>query len=227
VRGELARAHEVLKSTIPPSKEVEGAGWDAFRRSTPSLPATDWELAWEVVFDQICEERAAERAAERARASERARAAGFPAASKLGNLSTLSLSMPMQLSPRALAGGSNTDWQAIRARRRDELAAAHERAQQQVEDLEGEARRLRQTRDAIVRPQGLGWGLGILGYLAAVGVVVPILLMSRGPKDLTSLMGTLVFTGFCSGLLALLGYMAGLALRLSRRRSATANRDHR
>jgi hypothetical protein len=54
-----------------------------------------------------------------------------------------------------------------------------------------------------------------------VGVVVPILLMSRGPKDLTMLLGTLVFAGFCSGLVALLGYMAVLAVRLSRR-SATA-----
>jgi len=30
-------------------------------------------------------------------------------------------------------------------------------------------------------------------------------------------MGNLVFAGFCSGLLALLGYMAVLAVRLSRR----------
>jgi hypothetical protein len=56
-----------------------------------------------------------------------------------------------------------------------------------------------------------------LGYFALVGVVVPIWLMSRGPQDLTPLMGNLVFAGFCSGLLALLGYMAVLAVRLSRR----------
>ncbi len=232
VRGELARAHQILEGVVPDSRDVEDAGWDAFRRSMPSLPRTDWELAWEVVFDQLCDRRAVEReaaewarAAERTREAERLRAVGFPAFPAFAGLPVLSVPRIPALSPRLLAGMSNTDWRAIRARRRDELVASHERGQQQVEDLEGEVRRLRQARDAIVRPQGLGWGLGILGYFAVVGVVVPILLMSRGPKDLTALMGTLVVAGFCSGLVALLGYMAILALRLSRRRSATAKHE--
>ena len=103
---------------------------------------------------------------------------------------------------RRLSTRPPADWEAIEARRRDDHSANHERAEQQVEDLESEVRRLRQARDAIVRPQGLGWGLIILGYFAVVGVVVPILLMSRGPQDLTPLMGWLVFAGFCSGVMA-------------------------
>jgi hypothetical protein len=59
-----------------------------------------------------------------------------------------------------------------------------------------------------------------LSYFAAVGVVLPIFLMSRGPKDLTPLMGTVMFAVFFSGLVALLGYMTLLARRLSRRSSA-------
>jgi hypothetical protein len=60
-------------------------------------------------------------------------------------------------------------------------------------------------------------GLSILGYFTVVGVVVPTFLMSRGPTDLTPLMGNWVLAGFCSGLVALLGYMAVFAVRLSRR----------
>jgi hypothetical protein len=191
VRQELARAHEVLEDIVPAYKDLETRRWDAFRRGTPTLPQIRWDLAWEIVFDQIVVDREAER---------RSVLAGPP---------------PDFLRP--LSARPPTDWEAIGARRRDDLVANRERAEQQVEDFESEVQRLRQARDAVVRPQGLGWGLIILGYFAAVGVVVPILLMSRGPRDLTPLMGWLVFSAFFSGLLALLCYMAVLALRLSRR----------
>src|SRR6266511_5611849 len=127
--------------------------WEEFRRVTPDLPETNWDPAWEIVFDQIAEQR--------------------PRAS--------TGSSPDLLPPflaRALIRRPPTDWGAIGARRRDELVASKERATQQVEDLEGEVHRLRQARDALVRPQGLGWGLVILGYFTVVGVVLPVLLMS-------------------------------------------------
>jgi hypothetical protein len=75
---QLARVHQVLEDTVPATRDVETAGWEAFRRDTPSLPETDWEIAWELVFDQICKHRAAER-----EAAERALAARFPALFKL------------------------------------------------------------------------------------------------------------------------------------------------
>jgi hypothetical protein len=197
-RRELARAHEVLEGVVPPYKNLKTHLWHDFRRSTPSLPEIGWDLAWQIVFYQIVNRREAE-------------------SSRMG----YGLSGPPHLRGRLpsvpVRHPSDTDWEAIRARRRDDLVANRERAEQQVEDLESEVQRLRQARDAVVRPQGLGWGLIILGYFALVGVVVPIWLMSRGPQDLTPLMGNLVFAGFCSGLLALLGYMAVLAVRLSRR----------
>jgi hypothetical protein len=196
VRQELARAHQVLEGAVPAYENLKTREWDAFRHSTPGLPEIRWDFAWMVVFEQIIERREAESP----RPSHQLR-------SPMVDLS----------GARLLSALPPTDWEAIGARRRDDLVANHERAEQQVEDLESEVHRLRQARDAVVRPQGLGWGLIILGYFAVVGVVVPILLMSRGPQDLTPLMGWLVFAGFCSGLLALLGYMAFLALRLSRR----------
>jgi hypothetical protein len=196
VRGELARAHEVLEGVVPAYKHLETRLWHVFQRSTPSLPEIGWDLAWEIAFEQIVDRREFE--------SPRGKfGLGGP------------IDLPGRLPPIRLP--TDTDWEAIRARRRDDLVANRERAEQQVEDLESEVQRLRQARDAVVRPQGLGWGLVILGYFAVVGVVVPILLMSRGPQDLTPRMGTLLFAGFCSGLVALLGYMAVLALRLSRR----------
>jgi hypothetical protein len=201
VRRELAQAHEVLEDAVPAYENLESRLWDDFRRSTPGLPEIDWDLAWQIVFEQIVDRREAE------------------------SRSSHHLRSPMpDLPGRRLSTRPPADWEAIEARRRDDHSANHERAEQQVEDLESEVRRLRQARDAIVRPQGLGWGLIILGYFTVVGVVVPILLMSRGPQDLTPLMGWLMFAGFCSGLVALLGYMAVLALRLSQR-SATANAD--
>lgn len=201
VRGELARAHQTLEEAIPavdPKYQAYG-GWEDFQRDTPGLPETDWDLAWSVVFTQIIEQR------------PRTPSRSFLPSSPLGRIPRVRL--------------SSTDWEAIRARRRDELLASQERAAQQVEDLEGEVLRLQQARDALVRPQGLGLGLVILGYFTVVGVVLPVLLMSSG-KNLTQQARYWVFAGFCSGLVALLGYMAALALRLSQR-VATAKRANR
>ena len=104
------------------------------------------------------------------------------------------------------------------------MLASKERAAQQVEDLEGEVHRLRQARDAVVRPQGFGWGLAILGYFTVVGVVLPLVLLSSG-TNLTKQARYWVFAGFCSGLGTLLGYMAALALRLSRHVTTTEHAD--
>ncbi|NUQ97354.1 MAG: hypothetical protein HOY79_12655 [Streptomyces sp.] len=45
-------------------------------------------------------------------------------------------------------------------------------------------------------------------------MAVPLFIMSTAPKDLTSTMGDTVFGLFMAGLVALLGYMTVLALRL-------------
>ena len=75
--------------------------------------------------------------------------------------------------------------------------------------------RLKQARDRIVRPKGLVWALVILALFTGDGVIYPIWLMSRAPKDLTHHMVVTVFWPFCGGLIVLLGYMGVLALRLS------------
>lgn len=102
--------------------------------------------------------------------------------------------------------------------RRDSLQSNLARADQQVEDIKYELVRLTQERKRIVRPQGLGWGLAVLGYFTLVGVISPLWLMSRGPDRLTAHLGESVFWTFASGLALLLVYMAALALRLARGR---------
>jgi hypothetical protein len=237
IREEMMRALQVLEEAIPDSVEVETQVWDDFRRDTPNLPPVNWELAWEVVFYRITERRAAERKAAAAReaaereATARAMAERFPglagALSITGRIPSLAdFRMPMvPLGARGVP--HNADWESIRARRRDDLAATLERAEQHVEDVKSEVRRFRQARNAIVRPRGLGLGLAILGYFALVGIVVPIWLLSRGPTDLTPRMGGWVLAGFLSGLLALFGYMTILALRLSRGATAELAREGR
>lgn len=94
-----------------------------------------------------------------------------------------------------------------------------------MEDIEDELARLQRARKAIVRPKGLGWGLVVLGFFTLVGVIVPIWLMSRAPKRLTAHLGEVVFWLFLIGLLALLGYMSALALRLSGWRRRNRSKD--
>jgi hypothetical protein len=107
------------------------------------------------------------------------------------------------------------EYVALRIQRRDALRADVARASQHAEDIEEELARLQRTRNAIVRPKGLGWGLIVLAFFTLVGVIVPIWLMSRAPQRLTAHLGEVVFWLFFAGLLALLGYMTVLALRLS------------
>jgi hypothetical protein len=159
ISAELAHARQVLEDTMPASKNVEAADWEAFQRDTPSLPDTDWEIARELVFERICQRRAAER-----EAAERARAACVPAAAVLAGLSARSMltgSESLRISPGLFAAGASpTDWRATVARRRDELVATRARARQQAEDLEGEVQRLRRPVTRSCAPRVSGGALG-------------------------------------------------------------------
>jgi hypothetical protein len=107
------------------------------------------------------------------------------------------------------------EYDVLNMQRRDALRGNWDRTQQQMEDIGSEVERLRRSRDAIVRPKGLGGGLIVLGIFTLVGIIIPIWLLSRGPTQLTAHLGEVVFWLFLVGLLALLGYMGLLALRLT------------
>lgn len=198
---EFASARRILHERIS-SIDPEGdyPEWDSYRWSQPSLPETRWDDVWEAAYEDIV------------------RPPAPPTAhTRLGGFSLITPPSHIPL-PAAFA--------THRMQRRNELQANSERAEQHAEDIEEELARLQRAQKAIVRPKGLGWGLIVLGFFTVVGVIIPIWLMSRAPERLTAHLGEVVFWLFFAGLLALLGYMSVLALRLSGWRKKKAD-DHR
>ncbi|MEU1596042.1 hypothetical protein ABZ468_25095 [Streptomyces sp. NPDC005708] len=192
VAEELARAEEACRALLFSGEMPEPSGWDDFRRSHPELQIKI-EEAWAIKFATLT---------------------APPVRSR--NLPGLGFShLPAMVTRPSLSDTLMLQ----RGMRRDALKAQEERSQQQLEDLEGDVARLRQAREAIVRPKGLALGLLILSFFTVVGVVVPLFIMSTAPRDLTSTMAGTVFVLFMAGLVALLGYMTVLALRLQASRS--------
>ncbi|MEV7388078.1 hypothetical protein [Streptomyces sp. NPDC091215] len=187
VAEELVRAEETCKALLSSEEVPAASGWEDFRRRHPELQINIDE-AWEIKFALLT---------------------APPVRSR--NLPGIGLSRLPSIPTRASLSDTLMLQRGIR---RDALKAQEERSQQQLEDLEGEVVRLRKAREAIVRPKGLAFGLLILSFFTVVGVVVPLLVMSTAPKDLTSTMADTVFGLFMAGLVALLGYMTVLALRL-------------
>jgi len=224
---EFARARAYFEAHPLSATEdlLDGMGqWYRVRRVLPDLPEVRWDGAWSLVFDQAALD-AAERAAEQRRReeAERQQQRGTDRRSfyDLG-VDALSLRQPQDL----LAGlayspsSGQTDWPAIRSRRYDAMTVARERAVQHVEDLEGELARLRLEHLRAVRPDSrLAWGLGVLAVFTLVGVVLPLWVMSKGPKDITFHI-QLLFWGFAAALVALLGYMLLYLVRLMTRKPA-------
>lgn len=183
---ELARAEAACRELLPSEGGSQPADWDDFRREHPELQI-EIEDAWEIQFVKLTMPRSAPRR------STLGIGSGLPMVATMPQSATIRLQRGM---------------------RRDALKAQEERAQQQLEDLEGEVARLRQAREAIVRPKGLALGLSTLIFFTLVGVVVPLFIMSRAPRNLSGTMGIAVFVAFMAGLVTLLGYMTVLARRL-------------
>jgi|SRR5579862_8670599 len=192
ITDEFAVARSTLRDLLPAdAADHDSPRWEEFKRSNPSLPATNWEDVWELAYEGIV------------RPPQPAHPSLLDGSSLIGTF------IPVPYIP------TPPEYVALHLQRRDALRANVERAGQQVEDIEDELARLHRARDAIVRPKGLGWGLAVLGFFTLVGVILPIWLMSRAPQRLTAHLGEVVFWLFLAGLLALLGYMSTLALRLS------------
>ena len=112
----------------------------------------------------------------------------------------------------------------IEANRYDDLVATAVRADQRVEDLEEELRRLRQQHADVVKPDArLWWAVAILTAYAIAGVAVPLWVMSYGPTSLSAVRWT--FWPFAAGLAALIAYIAWYLLGLTRRRRQWAAAD--
>jgi hypothetical protein len=222
VVDEFERAHTLIKQTLRPTEELTADQWRSFswRESRSDLgddmPATEHPEVWEAVYDAAVATRAAAQAAREAeeRRAERARMESH-------GLTFPVPATPLWLFQPELDTVSRTLMSTQEAQRfedqRGRLAAEKERAEQQREDADIEAIRLREQRDKIVRPDRQLWvGLTVLLYPTVVGIVLPVLTMSGGPTAFTSWIRTLGVL-FLTGLVVLLAYMAYLATRLSRR----------
>jgi hypothetical protein len=198
VAEELARAEETCRALLSSDAMPEPAGWEDFRRTHPELQI-EIEEAWEIKFAVLTLPPVR---------SRNPPGLGFSRFPSMPTRASLSDTLMLQ-----------------RGLRRDALKAQDERSQQQLEDLEGEVTRLRQARESIVRPKGLALGLVILIFFTVVGVAVPLFIMRTAPKDLTGTMADTVFSLFMAGLVALLGYMTVLALRLQASGSRSGRRS--
>jgi hypothetical protein len=205
IAGEFSVARRALSSLVSADTAAHvNPEWEEFKHSHASLPDTTWDEVWDIAYEGIVRPP---RPVPRPGPNAIWAGPGFDVSSLIPAIST------------------PPEYVALSIQRRNALHDDVARAQQRVEDIEEELARLRRTRKAIVRPKGLGWGLVVLGFFTVVGVIIPIWLMSRAPKRLTAHLGEVAFWLFFAGLLALLGYMTVLALRLSGWRKNTGNHD--
>ena len=198
VADEAKRAREALAGRVSDSDGF----WGEFRRAHPDLPDDRWPQVWEHVFDGITNELAEAARRQMALAPSSPRSfASLPA-------SLMQLPLIPPLAP-------TTDYSATEARRYDELVASHVRARQQVEDYEAELGRLRLDHAEIIRPDvRLWWGVGILIVFTALGVALPLWVMSQGPHDLAPVRW--VFYPFALSLAALIVYIVVYLIQLTR-----------
>ena len=214
VAEEAGRAREAITPRIR-----DDVFWSDFRRRCHDLPEIRWPSVWEHVYDGIAKERAtAEAAAEEAR--RRAASAKSAMERQLDDMNDALIRgrQHQALMARVLVPPPPTDYAAIAARRSDDLLANHARAQQQVEDLEAELRRLEQEHTEIVRPDArLWWGVGILIVFTALGVVLPLWVMAADPHDLAPVRWW-VFYPFIGSLALLIGYIVVYLVQLTRKK---------
>jgi hypothetical protein len=201
VAGEVDRAREAISSRIRSSDVF----WSDFRRRHRDLPKTRWPRVWEHVYDSMVQEVA------RAEARRKEIA-------KRSMTSFERMTAQLTAGPRPSLGylpGPITDRRATEDRRHDELLAGYARANQQVEDYEAELGRLRLQHAEIVRPDvRLWWGVGILIIVTILGVVVPLLVMATGPRDLAAVRWVLY--PFVGSLAVLIGYIVVYLVQLTR-----------
>jgi hypothetical protein len=199
--------HRAARDILPPLVTDPDVEWDDFRRSTAGLPPIRWPRVWEHVYEEITIKLAAE-AEERWKAVAAAEAPfQYLMESRMSSWDTRAIVRSMVQPIRDATGTS--------ARRHDNLVTAHQVAQQQVQDYEGESRRLQAAHAEIVRPDArLWWGVGIVIVFAAAGVALPLWIMAQGPKDLASVRW--LFWLFSAALGSLLAYIIVYLAQLTR-----------
>jgi hypothetical protein len=216
--AEFVMARQQFDESLKPASELRAEQWrsrtwDHTRSQIKDdLPASRWPGMWEMAYDVVIDARATER--ERLDTAKRKKQP-YTIPNVNSMLLGAAFTAPMSPVTRAvMTAGRVQRTEQHRVR----LTSVKERTAQHREDAQVEAARLRERRDAIVRPDRQLWiGLGALLYPTIVGIVLPVMTMVGGPTAFTGWIRALGVL-FVTALVWLLAYMAYLAVRLSRRR---------
>jgi hypothetical protein len=212
--AEVADEFLSARTVLPGILSVTDMKWRQFRRTATQLPEIRWAGAWEYVYDAIMTELVEEaKDALDAAADEDALLGGL-----YNSINRMALDVRSPARRKTMQSPSGaSDARAAAARRHVELAAARQRALQQVEEYESECRRSLREHAFIMSPDvRLWWGVGIVVAFAVVGVAVPLWVLGEGPKDLATVRW--LFWLFAAGLAALLGYIVVYLALLTRSR---------
>lgn len=122
---------------------------------------------------------------------------------------------PDRLGLRTIQPALDPSWRTVAAIRNTAEAAEHatlhrdaDQARHQVDALNVQIEQTELAFARVRRPEGVTGGLWVLGYLGAVGTVVPLAVMAWGPAALPGWARAAVVVGFTSGVAALMGYVA-------------------
>ena len=225
-------------ATNPPSEDelTDTDGWDAYRKR---VAGTSDSRPWRAVFllkaDELEQERERQRREQqqrrreqqqRRREQEQRRGRGAAQQGLIGlprlrfpELGRLAFNFPPLPDYGTVLPKMVVPPSAISARRRDEIYAEDERAQQRVDDYERELERIDTEHAQIAGPTGWLWAaVVILIVFAGAGIGLPIWEMSRGPTSLSAV--NWVMWPFFGALSALLGYMCVYLKKLTRKDQA-------
>ena len=102
--------------------------------------------------------------------------------------------------------------------RYDRLIGEENRLATDLAVLERERNFFEQELDRVTPPKGLGLGVGVLGYLTAVGVIAPVVALAMRPVPSTAASRLVLVALFVSGLAILFAYLIYAVRQLRRNR---------
>ena len=102
--------------------------------------------------------------------------------------------------------------------RYDRLILEENRLATELAVLERERNFFEQELDRATPPKGLSWGVGVLGYLTAVGVIAPVIALAMRPVPSSAASRLVLVALFVSGLAILFAYLIYAVRQLRRNR---------
>ena len=145
IADEFDRARHQLRELHAGDEDAPLVDWEDFKRLQSDLPEVRRDDVWEIAYNEL---------AEPSRARQLVSSVG---------------EWQLPLGQVSVDYAAQPDYLVYRFQQRDELRTAVDRTQQHAEDVEAEVAHQRRMRDAIIRPKGLGWGLGRVPWIFAAG----------------------------------------------------------